>query len=110
MRIKLHLQQSPTFWKLPGEFVMLFDIACLTRQHKIAHVISRDARSYYTAKGKCVLDLIKVLPLSILLDPFELRKAAGSIIATIVLALQLLSDLSRSMCALYLGFTGTSSM
>src|SRR5579884_35474 len=103
------LQQSSSFKELPGELASFLRIAWLAGQYQITHVIARNIGSSDARKWEGMLNLEAVLPFSLFFDAFELRVPTCSIIASIVLSLQLLLDLCGSMGPFTRTFKGSST-
>lgn len=90
----MNLQETAAFRPLPGEFVMLAQIATRASQYKIVNAVSRNVHASYAAQGKRVINMEDILPSARF---FHALKFALAVVACMFLPLELPLDLGGSV-------------
>src|SRR5260221_12105796 len=87
------LQQSTAFRPFPWKLIALAEIAMITTQHEITDIIGGNVTTSNTTQRIGMFNVVDILSIALL----KLSKATSSIVATVVLSLQLLLDLGPGM-------------
>jgi len=90
----MRLQESPSFKPFPRELLVFLVIASGTGEHKVTDIIGWKSCVCNPRQGKGMIDMIDVLTL----DFIKLSTSACEVIASVVLAFQLILDFLLSIC------------